>query len=480
MINMFSCCLIFNCKLLLNYVDGNRLDHCERLCGSPKFGAALEDWTCDPQNRKKEQLEWVRGSAEKGFHRSGSRSWRVFAASVSTKPTSWSGSRAFGSGPWNGAWTDSSCCSSGERTRHKAQANHAQLRGKRSFLSMPCTSATRNTCALASSLLTRANFLIWCTSSITFCLFHSFFSLMNLLLLSLNLSWFKPDQSNPPTGLNTVLNNLYCLKMFHLCTRAIVSGILQKVKLRSKRSLNCASTDHLKLKCISKCDLIWPRINLEAQNVPIMKIWCFSCESPVNQRSLIFVLASVMMLWNRKYQEFDVVVSSVTTKVKGVAQTNLSGVGEVVWDVVDYSGPAAQVEAQASSQDHRGFKVFCFFSLRFRAKTPFLCWPTSLWRGIRSRGNAQRCSPIMFYRVGALKLIFSWQSCFMLMQLLYSRFPRTADCVRQTRIARKAFWTCTVTVLELHLFIIQDILLFSGSVWLFQMNRSIFWNSKTF
>lgn len=50
-----------------------------------------------------------------------------------------------------------------------------------------------------------------------------------------------------------------------------------------------------------------------------------------------------MMLWNRKYQEFDLVVSSVTTKVKGVAQTNLSGAGEVVWDVVDYSGPGAQV-----------------------------------------------------------------------------------------------------------------------------------------
>lgn len=45
-----------------------------------------------------------------------------------------------------------------------------------------------------------------------------------------------------------------------------------------------------------------------------------------------------MMLWNRKYQEFDLVVSSVTTKVKGVAQTNLPGIGNVVWDVVDYSG----------------------------------------------------------------------------------------------------------------------------------------------
>ena len=47
-----------------------------------------------------------------------------------------------------------------------------------------------------------------------------------------------------------------------------------------------------------------------------------------------------MLLWNKSYQQFDLVVSSVTTKVKGVAQTHLPGVGDVVWDVVDYSGPS--------------------------------------------------------------------------------------------------------------------------------------------
>lgn len=52
------------------------------------------------------------------------------------------------------------------------------------------------------------------------------------------------------------------------------------------------------------------------------------------------------MLWNRKYQEFDLVVSSVTTKVKGVAQTRVPGLGEAVWDVVDYSGPP-QVRARS-------------------------------------------------------------------------------------------------------------------------------------
>lgn len=83
-----------------------------------------------------------------------------------------------------------------------------------------------------------------------------------------------------------------------------------------------------------------------------------------------------MMLWNRKYQEFDLVVSSVTTKVKGVAQTHLPGIGDVVWDVVDYSGPS-QVGAPASDLWvldlwQRGEFKDGFFFFLFRAKTPSL------------------------------------------------------------------------------------------------------------
>lgn len=46
------------------------------------------------------------------------------------------------------------------------------------------------------------------------------------------------------------------------------------------------------------------------------------------------------MLWNKEYQEYDLVVSSVTTKVKGVAEINIPDIGKVLWDVVDYSGPS--------------------------------------------------------------------------------------------------------------------------------------------
>lgn len=45
-----------------------------------------------------------------------------------------------------------------------------------------------------------------------------------------------------------------------------------------------------------------------------------------------------MLLWNKGYQEYDLVVSSVTSKVKGVAKINIPDIGEVVWDVVDHSG----------------------------------------------------------------------------------------------------------------------------------------------
>uniref|UniRef100_A0A9R1SKH5 P2X purinoceptor n=2 Tax=Cyprinus carpio TaxID=7962 RepID=A0A9R1SKH5_CYPCA len=54
---------------------------------------------------------------------------------------------------------------------------------------------------------------------------------------------------------------------------------------------------------------------------------------------VILMFICIMMLWNKEYQEYDLVVSSVTTKVKGVAKITTPDIGEVVWDVVDYSGP---------------------------------------------------------------------------------------------------------------------------------------------
>ncbi|XP_031161635.1 P2X purinoceptor 7 isoform X1 [Sander lucioperca] len=71
--------------------------------------------------------------------------------------------------------------------------------------------------------------------------------------------------------------------------------------------------------------------------VRIQSVRLGSLKWSMNAAILLFIC--MMLLWNRSYQQFDLVVSSVTTKVKGIAQTHLPGVGDEVWDVVDYSGP---------------------------------------------------------------------------------------------------------------------------------------------
>uniref|UniRef100_A0A672M7P1 P2X purinoceptor n=1 Tax=Sinocyclocheilus grahami TaxID=75366 RepID=A0A672M7P1_SINGR len=52
---------------------------------------------------------------------------------------------------------------------------------------------------------------------------------------------------------------------------------------------------------------------------------------------LVYILWYVA--WRGGHQDTDTVVSSVTSKVKGIALTNTSGLGEQVWDVADYIVP---------------------------------------------------------------------------------------------------------------------------------------------
>ncbi|XP_013870076.1 P2X purinoceptor 7 [Austrofundulus limnaeus] len=80
--------------------------------------------------------------------------------------------------------------------------------------------------------------------------------------------------------------------------------------------------------------------------VRIRSVRLGSLKWSLNGAILLFIC--IVMLWNKNYQQFDLVVSSVTTKVKGVAQTRIPGLGEAVWDEVDYSG---------SSQDKNSFFV---------------------------------------------------------------------------------------------------------------------------
>ncbi|KAM4707783.1 P2X purinoceptor 4-like [Discoglossus pictus] len=63
----------------------------------------------------------------------------------------------------------------------------------------------------------------------------------------------------------------------------------------------------------------------------------------MNRAIQLGILAYVIgwvFVWEKGYQEFDTVISSVTSKVKGVAVTNTSDLGIRVWDAADYIIPA--------------------------------------------------------------------------------------------------------------------------------------------
>uniref|UniRef100_A0A8C0WYS2 ATP receptor n=1 Tax=Castor canadensis TaxID=51338 RepID=A0A8C0WYS2_CASCN len=65
----------------------------------------------------------------------------------------------------------------------------------------------------------------------------------------------------------------------------------------------------------------------------------------MNRAVQLLILAYVIgwvFVWEKGYQEMDSVVSSVTTKVKGVAVTNTSKLGFRIWDVADYVIPAQE------------------------------------------------------------------------------------------------------------------------------------------
>ncbi|XP_030075323.1 P2X purinoceptor 4 [Microcaecilia unicolor] len=68
----------------------------------------------------------------------------------------------------------------------------------------------------------------------------------------------------------------------------------------------------------------------------------------MNRVVQLMILAYVIgwvFVWEKGYQEFDSVVSSVTSKVKGIAVTNTSELGLKVWDVADYIVPAQEENA---------------------------------------------------------------------------------------------------------------------------------------
>ncbi|CAH2295857.1 P2X purinoceptor 4 [Pelobates cultripes] len=63
------------------------------------------------------------------------------------------------------------------------------------------------------------------------------------------------------------------------------------------------------------------------------------------QLGILAYVIGWVFVWEKGYQEFDTVVSSVTSKVKGVAVTNTSALGTRIWDVADYVIPPQEENA---------------------------------------------------------------------------------------------------------------------------------------
>uniref|UniRef100_A0A1W7RF18 P2X purinoceptor n=1 Tax=Agkistrodon contortrix contortrix TaxID=8713 RepID=A0A1W7RF18_AGKCO len=57
------------------------------------------------------------------------------------------------------------------------------------------------------------------------------------------------------------------------------------------------------------------------------------------QLAILAYIIGWVFVWKKGYQETDSVVSSVTTKVKGITMTNTSDLGPRVWDAADYVIP---------------------------------------------------------------------------------------------------------------------------------------------
>ena len=81
----------------------------------------------------------------------------------------------------------------------------------------------------------------------------------------------------------------------------------------------------------------------------------------------LFSVHRYVCVWEKGYQDTDSILSSVTTKVKGIAVTNTSELGLRIWDVADYIIPP-QVPSRYFEQEVQAIET--------PKETPPLTFPT--------------------------------------------------------------------------------------------------------
>ncbi|ERE76864.1 P2X purinoceptor 7 [Cricetulus griseus] len=95
--------------------------------------------------------------------------------------------------------------------------------------------------------------------------------------------------------------------------------------------------------CAYRCYTIWRFGSQDMANFAILPSccrWRIRKEFPKTEGQ--YSGFKWVFVWEKGYQETDSVVSSVTTKAKGVAVTNTSELGFRIWDVADYVIPAQE------------------------------------------------------------------------------------------------------------------------------------------
>ncbi|XP_038645121.1 P2X purinoceptor 4-like isoform X3 [Scyliorhinus canicula] len=94
--------------------------------------------------------------------------------------------------------------------------------------------------------------------------------------------------------------------------------------------------------CSSVCDFL---LEYDTPRIVLIKNRKVGAINRVVQVIILAYVIGWVLVWEKGYQEFDSTISTVTSKVKGIAITNSTAFEERIWDATDYVIPSQQENA---------------------------------------------------------------------------------------------------------------------------------------
>ncbi|XP_031414524.1 P2X purinoceptor 4-like [Clupea harengus] len=89
-------------------------------------------------------------------------------------------------------------------------------------------------------------------------------------------------------------------------------------------------------RCVSICQLFF---DYSTPKILVIRSKKVGAINRITQALVIAYIIGYVCVWEKGYQDTDSILSSVTTKVKGIAVTNTFDLGLRIWDVADYIIP---------------------------------------------------------------------------------------------------------------------------------------------